>query len=609
MNDSLSGWLSAPQSPASGLAEWIASLGVAAPAGAPAPAGLVGASRLDEGGLLCVVAGAVGWRSAELERVAREQGQAAALARAYRSDRNGFTRRLSGQYACALIEPTESRVTLIVDRMGSIPIVYALTPGGGVVFSSSAEVLRRHPQVDGRLSAQALYDYVFFHMVPSPETVYRGISRLEPASVLTIERGRVSSRRHWSPRFATSASQSETQLAESLRQRLFDAVKACEPDATTGAFLSGGLDSSSVAGALARVGGQPARTYSMGFGVEQYDEMSYVRTVAAHFKLDSKEYYVQPDDVAAAVPEIAAHYDQPFGNSSAVPTLLCARLAARSGTKKLLAGDGGDEIFGGNQRYADQKVFAVYGDLPGIVRGAMVNPLAALGRALPVFPLRKIDSYVTQARVPMPDRVERYNFLNRVDQTTVFEPEFLAAIDRENPQRLLRACYGEAQSDDIVDRMLYLDWKFTLADNDLRKVSAMCSLAGIDVRYPMLDDALVDLSVELPPDWKVRGQTLRWFYKRALTGFLPDDVITKKKHGFGLPFGDWLKTHPPLQELSGSALQAMKSRGIFKPAFLDEILATHRTGHASYYGTFIWVLLMLELWLQSHGHAPSARAT
>ncbi len=156
--------------------------------------------------------------------------------------------------------------------------------------------------------------------------------------------------------------------------------------------------------------------------------------------------------------------------------------------------------------------------------------------------------------------------------------------------------------------MLYLDWKFTLADNDLRKVSAMCDLAGVEVRYPLLDDAVIDLSLKLPPHWKVRGVTLRHFYKRAMRGFLPDRVLHKRKHGFGLPYGEWFKTDSRLQQISADALHDLRSRGVFRPEFLDRLIAEHRSGHAGFYGTFIWVLAMLELWLQSHDQPRGALA-
>ncbi len=394
---------------------------------------------------MCAVVGAIRWRTDEFERLARAQGHARALAQAYREHGNELARHLGGHYACAVLDPGQRLALLIVDRMGTVPLQFAILSGGGLLFSTSADILRHHGEVDSRLSAQALHDYAYFHMVPSPGAIYRGVRRLEPGHLATISGGRVAVRRHWQPTFCNSRAAPQRALADELHSSVRAAVASCEPDSQTGAFLSGGLDSSTVAGTLAQLLPHPARTYSMGFDVAQFDEMSYVRTVAQHFHLDSRELYVQPGDVADVFATIAAHYDQPFGNSSAVPTLLCARFAAANGTRQLLAGDGGDELFGGNQRYADQKVFEWYWCMPASIRGVLVDRMAAWGASKDsLWPLRKLNSYVAQARIPMPERIERYNFLSRTPRQEVFERDFLNLIDAQHPEELLRTSYREA---------------------------------------------------------------------------------------------------------------------------------------------------------------------
>ena len=552
--------------------------------------------------LICGVFGAIRWQSAQLEQLAHTEGQALALAQAYRANPEGFTEQLGGRYALAVLEPARGRTLLLVDRFGTTPLFYARLADESILFATSAEPLRRHSSIDSRLSAQAIFDYAFFHAVPSPETIYTGIHRLEPAQMVVLEGGKVKLSRHWTPRFNSADSASASELAAELRHRIFAAVTDVAPGETTGAFLSGGLDSSTVVGALGRALRSSPRTYSMGFGIAQFDELSYVRTVTSHFGARATEYSVQPDDVAAAIPDIARHYDQPFGNSSAVPTLLCARLAARQGIRQLLAGDGGDELFGGNQRYADQKVFERYWALPGALRRSL-DLLASLGGPGRTFwPLRKIHSYVAQARMPMPDRLERYNFMSRTAPEEIFSAGFLAKVNASHPQELMRLCFHQAPTADLVDRMLYLDWKFTLADNDLPKVSVMCAAAGVSVEYPMLADSVVNFSLRLGPQSKVRGTRLRSFYKQAMQGFLPARVIRKRKHGFGLPYGEWLKIHRGLQDITHDALAGLRERGIFRPEFLDRLMEDHRAGNANFYGTFIWVLVMLELWLREHGH-------
>ncbi len=369
-----------------------------------------------------------------------------------------------------------------------------------------------------------------------------------------------------------------------------------------GAFLSGGLDSSTVSGLQCRHRGEPTPTFSIGFGEAGYDEIPYARIAARHFSTDPHEYYVSPEDVTAALPKIAAAYDEPFGNSSAIPTYFCARLARECGVDLLLAGDGGDEIFAGNERYAKQKVFELYHAIPAPLARMLVNPWTRLPGARRIPPLRKLASYVDQARIPLPERMQTYNFLMRVAPTEVFTPDFLGQVNPDAPLDQMRRVWEEVGEGDTLDRMLYLDWKYTLADNDLRKVTHMAELAGAGVRYPMLDDEVVELSLRVPSRLKLRGTRLRYFYKSAMRDFLPREILHKPKHGFGLPFGEWLKTSVPLQQLVYGQLEALKGRGIVQDDFLDRLIETHRHGHASYYGTMLWVFAMLEGWLSSHGH-------
>ena len=308
----------------------------------------------------------------------------------------------------------------------------------------------------------------------------------------------------------------------------------------------------------------------------------------------------QPKDIVDAIPMIAAAYDEPFGNDSAVPAYYCARMAREDGVRVMLAGDGGDEIFGGNARYAKQRMFETYQLLPEVLRRRLIEPVVAHvpgGRIVP--PLRKLRSYVQQASVPLPDRLESYNFLNRAPLADILAPEFLATVDTLEPLTLLRETYERTTSRSYIDRMMHLDLTHTLADNDLRKVSRMCEVAGVEARYPLLDDALVEFSGELPPSFKVRGIRLRYFFKQALKDFLPPEIIAKTKHGFGMPFGLWLRDYPPLSEQVHESLRAFQRRGIVRTEYIATLLREHETGHATYYGIMIWVLMMLEQWLQA----------
>ncbi len=503
---------------------------------------------------------------------------------------------LSGPFAVALISADE--VFLAIDRMGISSLTY-MQAGNGLIFGSSADALNAHPLTAAEIDPQGIFNYLYFHMVPGPGTIYQGQHRMLPGSWLRFRDSKLTTGRYWEMTFIEHRTESFEALQEEFLALLRKAVRSAASEKQVGAFLSGGTDSSTVSGMLGGIDGKPARAYSIGFDAEGYDEMAYARMAAKHFGSDLHHYYVTPEDVISAVSEVAASYDAPFGNASAVPAYYCARLAGQDGIKLMLAGDGGDELFGGNARYAKQRIFSLYSDLPAGVRKGLIEPLL---HALPgggwISPIRKARSYVAQASQPMPERMEAYNLLTRLGIDRVCDPDFLASVDTARPVALLANEWKNAHAGSQINRMLALDLKFTLADNDLPKVGQMCELAGIEVAYPLLDDEIVAFSARLAPNLKLRGTKLRYFFKQALRDFLPREIITKQKHGFGLPFGMWLQTHRGLRELAYDSLESLKLRGIVRPEFVDDLIATHRTGHAAYYGTMIWVLMMLELWYE-----------
>lgn len=504
---------------------------------------------------------------------------------------------LRGHWAFILVDAAQNRVLLATDRMGRLPVYFGEDQGRLIAGTDLAGL--RELTSTATLSDQSLYNYVYFHMVPAPGAVWAGLHKLRAGEQLELTSAGWASSRYWTPHFSEHESDRSSQH-QTLRSRLKEAVQRSRPEqGRAGAFLSGGLDSSTVAGMLSELQGGSCDAYAIGFDAEGYDEMAYARITAEHFGIRLHEYYVTPDDVVAALPAIAASFDEPFGNSSALPAYFCARMAAADGITTLLAGDGGDELFAGNERYAKQKVFEPYQRLPAWLRGALVEPvLNALPGALPL--VSKARSYITQAKLPLPDRLQYYSFLEQISPGEVFTAAVLQQVKTSEPLALLRETYRAPGDASALNRMLFLDWQVTLADNDLRKVSQACRLADVSVRYPMLDDDLVEFSTTLPSAWKLPGNKLRDFYKQALTGWLPDATINKSKHGFGLPFGVWMKSHKPLQELAYEHILALKQRRIFQPEFLEQAISRHRDGHASYFGELIWVLTALELWMTTH---------
>jgi len=551
----------------------------------------------------CVISGNIDWLQNEFADIQLKRNPAAALIDAYRKLGVDLLSAVGGRFSLFLWDKGKKKGLLACDRFGQMPLYWSQAPSGDLVFGPTATAVNRLVGEPAQLSEQAIFNYLYFHMVPGPATVFRGVNKLMAAHALEANGGNWQPRRYWEPDFRELADAPLADASEEMIGLLSSSVSRLANGADTGAFLSGGLDSSTVAGLLARHQPNP-KTYSIGFDATGYDETDYARMASARFSTDFKTYYVTPEDVLDELPSIAAAYDEPFGNSSALPAYFCARLAAADGRQRLLAGDGGDELFAGNERYAKQQIFEHYAKLPSWGRRQLLEPL--LFKFLPqnIRLVAKACSYVQQANIPLPDRLQVYNFLNRLGARQIVTDDLWSAVDNELPLKLDRELYGHPYSATRLNRMLYLDWHHTLTDNDLRKVNRMCQLAGMEVEYPMLDDRLVEFTTRISSQRKMPANRLRDFYKRSVADFLPREIIDKPKHGFGLPFGVWMAEHPGLQELAADNLSRMKRRHYVRADFIDDIVRLHREQHAGYYGEFIWVLIMLELWLTSQGYEP-----
>ena len=553
-----------------------------------------------DGGLLAAYTGAPWWSDSRLARACSDSGFTDSLIAAYRRHGDALLDHLHGSFSIAIVDTTCDFALLAIDRMGICQLYLAETRNGGLIFGSKASCIQAHGGIPVEFRHQAIFDYLYFHMVPSPGSLFRLQRKLQPGECVVSRNGSLDWRSYWSPSFDETGKADRRDLESELQHLMRQAVKRCVSSDATGCFLSGGIDSSTVAGILSEMR-NPVSTFTIGFQEKGYDETSFARISAEHFHTRQFEYFVSPADVVDMLPRIAAHYDEPFGNSSVVPTYYCAKLARETGIRTLLAGDGGDELFGGNVRYVTQQIFGLYDRIPNPIKSAMIEPLAfgtpGAGR---FYPTRKLQSYIRQANIPMPERLESYNYFNRTPVDAILHPDFLNVIDPEAPAKMLRDTYFATNATSTLNRMLALDWKYTLADNDLRKVVSMCELAGVDVRFPFLDDDLVQFSSRVHPGIKIKRWQLRYFFKRSMRDFLPERVLSKSKHGFGLPFGIWMNSYSPLKELAYDCLTDFGKRRIVRPTYIDELIGAHRSAHAHYYGEFIWVLMMLELWLKAH---------
>jgi asparagine synthase (glutamine-hydrolysing) len=513
---------------------------------------------------------------------------------ALRKDATAATAQVGGDFAVGL-KQVDGSGFMAVDRFASQTLCYR-TDGQQLHFAQRADQLAGpHPE----LEPQALFEYLYFHVIPSPRTVFRGVHRLSAGRCAQFQNGQLTVAPHAVAAFTSTSKPKFAELRDEFRQLLRAAVQRQLDGSKPACFLSGGTDSSTVTGMVREVAGQVS-TYSIGFEAEGYDEMEYARLAARHFGADHHEYYVTPDDLVKSIGHVAASFDQPFGNSSVLPAFYCAQHARQDGVTRILAGDGGDELFGGNSRYAMQEVLGYYHKLPSALRRNVLEPFFGLPLVGRVPLLKKGTGYIRQATTPLPERLQAFNLVRRLGYDDVLQPGFLAQVNTAQVAHDQGQVWAEASSGNEIDRHLAYDWRYTLAESDLPKVRGSASLAGLDVGFPMLDDDLLAFSMRLPPHYKLNRLRLRWFFKEALRGFLPDQVLTKKKQGFGLPFGVWAMRHQQLNQLASDSVRSFATRGIVRPEFAEQLLGTHLPSHPHYYGTMVWILMMAEQWMRVH---------
>ncbi|MFO1257184.1 MAG: asparagine synthase-related protein [Gammaproteobacteria bacterium] len=522
------------------------------------------------------------------------------LLEAYRAQGPQCLTRFSGQFAFAIISYEKQEVFLARDKIGTYAL-YCCSQNNSFTFSDHCHYLSAHLPSQPPIRLQSIFDYFYFHFVPSPQTLYEGIVAIEPGHYALFRKGQLKIIPYWKPHYSQFDGRSFKEKGTQLKSLLKNAISPHHQKENVGCFLSGGIDSSTVLGYLSEQGKRKIKAFSIGFDAEKFNEISYAEIAAKHFHAEHITYHVTPQDIIDKLPIIVSHLEQPFGNASLLPTYFCAQLAKENGVDHLLAGDGGDELFGGNTRYAIQARFTHYHLLPKFLRQGFLEPLAAwLPDSQNNSFFAKYKSYISQANMPMPDRQERYNLISRIGPPNIFTRDFLHFIDEKASLAMQRAHYAEADASTLLSRMLSLDMKFTLADNDLRKVVTACEQNLIQVHFPFLDEQLVQFALRLPDQDKIKDGQLRYFYKKAMSDFLPKKIIAKTKHGFGLPFGVWLTQHAGLKGYIFSQLSMLKLRGIVQSRFIDELMNTLLKEHPSYYGVMAWTLAVFELWMQTH---------
>jgi asparagine synthase (glutamine-hydrolysing) len=523
------------------------------------------------------------------------------LVHLYEDEGDGLVERLRGMFAFALWDQRHKRLLLARDRLGIKPL-YVYRDAEKLIFGSELKAILAHPGVSRALDVVALEDYLAFGMVPGPRSIFRQIEKLPPAHVWVVRAGQWqhASRRYWQLQFEPDERPTAEQWQDRVRAKVAEAIRLhLIADVPVGAFLSGGIDSSIVvAGSAGATQGQ-LQTFSMGFQEESFSELPYAREVALRYHTRHVEEIVTPD-AAELLADLTHYYDEPFADSSALPTFLVSRLASRS-VKVVLSGDGGDEAFGGYARYAhDLKEAALRRCLPAWVRG-ILGPIARTWPKADWLP-RPLRAKTFLTNLSLDAGAAYANTLQVCRQPLrrrLLGPDLAAGLNTHDPAAAVRAAYSTAPAADALAGMIAADVATLLPDDYLVKVDRASMANGLEVRPPLLDHELLEMAARIPARFKVcRGET-KSVLKRAYAGDLPQRVLRRPKQGFEVPIDGWLSGRLRGAFEEGVLAPGCRLAGLIDQARAGELYRAHLRG-TSRQGAVLWSLLVLSCWAERY---------
>jgi len=543
--------------------------------------------------------------TAELKRLGHEfrtKSDTEVILNAWRAWGAGCIKRFSGMFAFALWDSRSEIFVLARDHLGKKPLYYAMENGHRLAFASELKALAPCPWVSRKISAEAVEDYLCLGYVPDPKSIYRDVLKLPPGHMLVWKRGSAPIlSAYWDLDLTERSSQSPRAAADELTTRLDHAVKQrMVADVPLGAFLSGGVDSSGVVAHMARAGGPPVKTCTIGFGEGSHDERAYARAMAQRYGTDHVEKVIEPGFMAdtGLLDRVATAYDEPFADSSAIPTYqVCA--AARESVTVALSGDGGDEAFGGYRRYRwHMREHTVRTLVPSWLRGPVFGLLADVYPQLAWAPrfLRARTTFRELAQSPAGAYLNNIAVIADPLRQALYDPKFKADLQDYHASSAITQLMDAAPADNPLLQAQYVDMKTWLAGRMLVKVDRASMAHGLEVRSPYLDYELFQWAASLPAHLKIARGEQKAVLKTSLEPFVPRELLYRPKQGFGMPLAEWLRTS--LQPLIRRAMASpvLLDAGYFKPEALRRVLDEHTTGQRDH-GAVLWSLLMFERFL------------
>jgi asparagine synthase (glutamine-hydrolysing) len=519
-----------------------------------------------------------------------------AIVHLYEDYAEGCFAKLRGMFSIALWDSRNRKLVLARDRVGKKPLFYA-ADSKRILFGSELKALLAGDSLPRDINNAALSDYFSFGYIPAPKTIYRSVRKVMPGHYLVASAKGILETCYWDLSFAKVEQHSEEEWGEMLRDSLCEATRIrLMSDVPLGAFLSGGIDSSSVVAMMSPLMKRAVTTCSIGFAEETYNEAEYARQVAKRFGTDHHEQTVQPDAMGI-VDKLAWHYDEPFADSSAIPTYYVSKIA-REYVTVALGGDGGDESFAGYRRYKlDHMENKLRSYLPASLRRRIFGPLGRWYPALAWAPrvVRGKATFQSLSRSPLEGYFNSISYFRPDDKRQLFTHDFQNHLEGYDSIEVLRHYYDRAQTDDLLSKIQYVDIKTYLTDDILTKVDRASMAVSLEVRAPMLDHKFMELVASIPSGLKLKNGTGKYILKKALEPVLPAEILHRAKQGFAIPLDAWFKC-----ELKDMAQQIILETddGILDKRFLKKIWDQHQKGYYDR-SALLWATLMFRKWQQA----------
>jgi len=498
---------------------------------------------------------------------------------------------LRGMFAFAIWDDRTRELYIARDRVGKKPLYYTVTPGGTLIFGSEIKSILEHPHVTTEINLEALDAYFTLGYVPDPLTIFRDIHKLPPGHYLTFTDGRLHTQQYWDFNFEPADSCKPEDYMDELRALLDESVRLrLISDVPLGAFLSGGIDSSTVVALMAQNMNQPVKTFSIGFHEDSYNELKYARLTAKKLGTDHHEFFVTPQ-ICDVVDDLVWHFDEPFADPSAIPTFMVSKLA-REHVTVALSGDGGDELFAGYTHYVVQENRRASSALPKALRDGVMRPLSyrlphgAWGRNyLHNISLDPIDRYL-----------DSLSYFTELSKRALYTGDFQTALGTtDRVARRFREFASRVKTNEPLDQLLYIDSKTYLPGDILTKVDRMSMATSLEVRVPLLDHKLIDFVTRVPAPLKLNGIETKQLLKRVAKDLIPAEILNRPKQGFGIPLEQWINRQLRDQILETLRETRTRQRGYVNYKYVDLIVDEHHKGRRDH--SFpLWSLLILELW-------------